>query len=166
MHRPLGLNAQERILKCSHLYRVIHNSLTHYKISVHLNEAKDGNMRYTDIKRNYPSLFCIPHKCSMCSPFVTLQTSSRPSISAHTRRSISRSILEIAAMIHLRTCHAGTVRTIALYCSLPAGPFQIWFENVAAPSRWTVFGHAQARKMSSLLASPFSFNQHPWRPPT
>jgi hypothetical protein len=38
-------------------YRVIHNSLTHYKKSPDLNGAKDGNMRHTDRKRNSPSLF-------------------------------------------------------------------------------------------------------------
>jgi hypothetical protein len=46
------------------------------------------------------------------------------------------------------------------------GFFPNLFENVAAPSLSTVFGHTQARKMPSLLASPFLLNLHPWRSPT
>jgi hypothetical protein len=46
------------------------------------------------------------------------------------------------------------------------GSFPNLFENVAAPSLSTVFGQTQARKMLSQLASPFSLNLHPWRPPT
>jgi hypothetical protein len=38
-------------------YTVIHNSLTHYKRSVHLNGAKYGDMQHMDRKRNSPSLF-------------------------------------------------------------------------------------------------------------
>jgi hypothetical protein len=38
-------------------YTVIRNSLTHYKKSVHLDGAKDGNMRHIDRERNPPSLF-------------------------------------------------------------------------------------------------------------
>jgi hypothetical protein len=49
-------------------YRVIHNSLTHYKKMLHLNDAEDGNMRHTDRKRNSTSLFCIPYKCSIFRP--------------------------------------------------------------------------------------------------
>jgi hypothetical protein len=55
------------------------------------------------------------------------------------------------------------------YClcrSSPAGPFRTCFENVATPSRSTVLEHTQARKMPSLLASPFSLNLHPLLPPT
>jgi hypothetical protein len=39
-----------------------------------LTGSKDGNIRHTDIKRNSPSLFWIPHKCSVCPPFVTRET--------------------------------------------------------------------------------------------
>jgi hypothetical protein len=47
------------------LYTVTHNSLTHYKKSmVHLNGAKDGNMRHTDRKRNSPSCLYLPRVLS------------------------------------------------------------------------------------------------------
>jgi hypothetical protein len=72
----------------------------------------------------------------------------------------------MAAIIRFRTRHVGIFHTIALRCSSPAGPLRTWFENVAAPSRSTMFGHTQARKMPSLFASPFSLNLRPWRPPT
>jgi hypothetical protein len=52
-------------------YRVIHNPLTHFTKSVHCNGGKDCNMRPTDGKRNSASILCLPHKCSMCPPFVT-----------------------------------------------------------------------------------------------
>jgi hypothetical protein len=54
-------------------YEVIHNSLTHYKKLVHLNGVRNGNMRHTNRKRNSLSLFCIPHKCSMCLPLQGLR---------------------------------------------------------------------------------------------
>jgi hypothetical protein len=64
------------------------------------------------------------------------------------------------------TRRIGIFHAIALYCSSPAGLFRTWFENVGAPSRSTVFGHTEARTTPSLLASPFSLNLHPCRPPT
>jgi hypothetical protein len=62
--------------------------------------------------------------------------------------------------------HVAIFHATALCCSSPASSFWTRFENVAAPSRSAVFGHTQARKMLSLLASPFSLNLQPWRPPT
>jgi hypothetical protein len=51
------------------LYRAIHNSVTHFIQSVYLNGGKDCNTRPTDLKRNFPSSFCIPDKCSTYRPF-------------------------------------------------------------------------------------------------
>ena len=62
--------------------------------------------------------FCIPHKCSVCPPFVTWQTSSRYSTSAHTCFSMWTSISQMAAMIRLRSsgrsCDRGGRKTNSL----------------------------------------------------
>jgi hypothetical protein len=76
-------------MTCYANYRVIHNSLTHFTKSAHLNGGKECNIRHTDGKKNTPSFSWMPHKSFYCLTFVTRQTSSPLSVSAHTRRSWS-----------------------------------------------------------------------------
>ena len=44
--------------------RVIHNNLTHFTKSVHLDNAKDLNLRPTYRKRNSPRIFCVERALS------------------------------------------------------------------------------------------------------
>ena len=59
-------------------FSVIHNSLTHFIISVQLIDGEDCQHATYWWKKKHPKFFfCIPHKCSMFPPFATWQTSSR-----------------------------------------------------------------------------------------
>jgi hypothetical protein len=80
---------------------------------------------------------------------------------SHAPSSSLKGMVGVRLLRYAGTRHVGIFHTIALCCSSSAGSFRAWFENVAAPSRSTVFGHTQARTMPSLLASPFSPNLHP-----
>jgi hypothetical protein len=138
-------------------YGDMHNSQTHYKKVVPLNGATCNiPIKIETLQVYFAYLIYALCVCPLCygrrqvnNPFPPI-----PVATSHHR------FLRYTGSRH------GIFHAIALCCSSPADSFRTWFENVAAPSRSTMFGRTQARKIPSLPASPFSLNQHPWRPPT
>jgi len=56
-------------------YSVIHKSVKQLKNSQQINYSTDHGSSYADRERNSLSIFYVCHRCSMCPPLVTQQTS-------------------------------------------------------------------------------------------